>query len=195
MGVYLVSVAADEWFGEEDGWAELATPLNHELRQRGLPPYDSGSEATAVVHGSGQAFEEKLTYPMDGFEALCRRHLSEEDVETFCGWTVLVPFSLDEVIRLPVGSAYTESSTMVAGAPQVEATAERLARAIELPGETPSPRENLDLTAWFRDGPAQELAAARPGPWSEDLGAAFYVALFLRAAQHSVRRGCPLTYI
>lgn len=54
--------------------------------------------------------------------------------------------------------------------------------------------DNLDLTMWFREGAAKELAAARPGPWSDDLDAAFYVALFLRAAEHSVRRGCPIVY-
>ncbi|WP_240653809.1 hypothetical protein [Streptomyces sp. AcE210] len=40
MGVYMVSVGAQEWFGdEEDGWGEVASALNAELRQRGLPPY------------------------------------------------------------------------------------------------------------------------------------------------------------
>ncbi|MXM67378.1 hypothetical protein GR925_29095 [Streptomyces sp. HUCO-GS316] len=32
----------------------------------------------------------------------------------------------------------------------------------------------------------------RPGPWSVDLDAAFYVALYLRAAQFVLRRGCPV---
>jgi len=52
--------------------------------------------------------------------------------------------------------------------------------------------DNLDLTMWFLDGPARELAARRDGLWTEDLEAAFYVAVYLRAAQHSLRRGCPV---
>jgi hypothetical protein len=37
-------------------------------------------------------------------------------------------------------------------------------------------------------------AAARPGPWAEDPDTAFYVALYLRAAQYALRYGCPVTY-
>jgi hypothetical protein len=83
---------------------------------------------------------------------------------------------------------------MVAGAPQVLAIAKKLAAAIDLPAETPATSDNLDLTMWFMEGGAKELAAARPGPWSDDLDTAFYVALFLRAAQHSIRRGCPIVW-
>jgi hypothetical protein len=115
-------------------------------------------------------------------------------VETVCGWTALGPLSLDEEIWLPINSGYTDS-TMVVGAPQVLAIAEKLAAAVDLPAETPAMCDNLDLTAWFMDGAAKELAAVRPGPWGDDLDTVFYVALFLRAAQHSIRRGCPIVYI
>jgi hypothetical protein len=67
-----------------------------------------------------------------------------------------------------------------------------LAAAIDLPPETPATCDNLDLSMWFRSGRARELAGNRPGPWSDDLDRAFYVATFLRAAQHSIRRGCPI---
>ncbi|MGC4986013.1 MULTISPECIES: hypothetical protein [unclassified Streptomyces] len=194
MGVYLVSVYAEDWFTEgEDGWGDVASALNHELRQQGLPPYESVPEETDFVRGSGQAFEEKLIPSMDGFWALCQAQLSPEDEEIACGWTLLVPFSLDETITLPVESGYSDS-TVVVGAPQLLAIAERLAAAIDLPAETPEMCDNLDLTTWFRDGAAQQLATARPGPWSDDLDTAFYVALSLRAAQHSIRRGCPMAY-
>ncbi|MFD8690572.1 hypothetical protein [Streptomyces sp. NPDC059651] len=196
MGVYLVSVGAEEWFGgEEDGQGQIAAALNDALRQRGLPAYESVPEEQGFVRDSGQAFEEKLSSPIDGFEALCEAHLSQEETETLSGWSVLVPFSLDEEIRLPVGCAYSES-TVVAGAPQVLALAKRLAAAIELPAETPRMCDNLDLTMWFMDGAAKELAASRPAPepWGSDLSTAFYVALFLRAAEHAMRRGCPLVY-
>ncbi|MCX4885706.1 MULTISPECIES: hypothetical protein [unclassified Streptomyces] len=197
MGIYLVSVGAQEWFDDDEdegGRGALASALGEELSRRGLPPYESVPEAADLVRGSGMSFEEKLVPPMDGFSALCRTHLSREEEEVLCGWSVLVPLSLDEEIRLPLGSAYTDA-TMVAGAPQVLGLVERLAAAVELPVDViPAACDNLDLTMWFLEGPAKEVAAARPGPWSEDLDAAFYVALYLRAAQHSLRRGCPMVY-
>ncbi|WP_406725054.1 hypothetical protein WJ438_10905 [Streptomyces sp. GD-15H] len=91
---------------------------------------------------------------------------------------------------MPIDSGYCES-TMVVGAPQVLPLAEKLAAAIELPPETPATCDNPDLSMWFRDQ-ASELATTRTGLWSTDLDTAFYVALFLRAAQHSIRRGCPI---
>ncbi|MFE5723175.1 hypothetical protein [Streptomyces erythrochromogenes] len=190
MGVYMVSVGAEDWSDdEEDGWGEVASALDAELGRRGLPPYEDVPAETDFVRGSGQSFEEKLARPMTGFLALCGTHLSREESELLCGWTVLVPFSLDEEIWLPVHS--DEHDSMVAGAPQVLPLAERLAAAIDLPTEVPVACDNLDLSMWFRHR-AGELATARTGQWSKDLDAAFYVALFLRAAQHAIRRGCPV---
>ncbi|MGW0845533.1 hypothetical protein ACWD26_36450 [Streptomyces sp. NPDC002787] len=202
MGIYLVSVGAEDWFEEgeepEDGWGRVASALSEELGRRGLPAYGPGSvpEETDFVRGSGLAFEEKLVPRMDGFVRLCEAHLTHEETETLCGWTVLVPFSLDDDIWLDVESgddSGDQESIMVAGAPQVLALAERLATVVELPtAEVPELCDNLELTMWFLDGSAQALAARRPGPWSDDLDAAFYVALYLRAAQHAIRRGCPM---
>ncbi|MER5521555.1 hypothetical protein [Streptomyces sp. NPDC002763] len=197
MGIYLVSVAAREWFGEDEeegGKGAVASALNEELRRRGLAPYESVPEAAGLVRGSGQSFEEKLVPAMDGFGALCRKHLAPGEAELLLSWSVLVPVSLDGEIRLPLESAYTDE-TVIAGAPEVLALAERLAAAIRLPVDAiPEACDNLDLTMWFLEGPAEEAVAARPGPWGVDLDTAFYVALYLRAAQHSLRRGCPLTY-
>ncbi|MET7985755.1 MULTISPECIES: hypothetical protein [unclassified Streptomyces] len=204
MGVYLVSIGAREWFGEDEseggyedeeqaGFGELASALNGELLRRGLPPFVSLPEAAPFVRGSGTAFEEKLSPPMDGFTELCRAHLSREETDTLCGWSALVPISLDDEICLPVECGYADE-TVVAGAPQVLAIAERLARILELPPEIPAASDNLDLTMWFLDGPAKDLAAARPAPWGDDLDAAFYAALYLRAAQFVLRRGSPVVY-
>ncbi|MEU0031565.1 hypothetical protein [Streptomyces sp. NPDC006335] len=198
MGIYLVSVGAREWFDadeEEGGKGVLAAALGEELRRRGLPPYESvPEEPERVVRGAGLSFEEKLVPPMEGFGALCREHLSQEEYQMLCGWSLLVPFALDDEIRLPVENSYADTTT-VAGAPQVLALAERLAGAVGLPvDEIPEACDNLDLTMWFLDGPVKDVAAARPGPWADDLDAAFYVALYLRAAQHSLRRGCPIVY-
>ncbi|MFI1658311.1 hypothetical protein ACH4ZU_25870 [Streptomyces sp. NPDC020472] len=190
MGVYMVSVGAEEWFGdEEDGWGEVASALDAELSRRGLPPYEDIPPEADFAPGSGQAFEEKLAPSMTGFLALCQTHLSREESETLWGWTVLVPFSLDEEIWLPIESSDYDS--MVAGAPQVLPLAEKLAAVVDLPSETPATCDNLDLSTWFRH-PAKELATMRTGLWTKDLDTAFYVALFLRAAQHSIRRGCPI---
>lgn len=195
MGIYLVSVGAQEWFGEEeDGRGDVAAGLNEELRRRGLPPYTSVPEEAGFAPGSGTGFEEKLVPPMDGFSALCRAHLSRAEEELLCGWTVLVPVSLDEEIELPVECAY-DLTTTIAGAPQILALAQRLAEAVELPTDRiPAASDNLELTSWFLDGQAKETAAARPGRWCDDLDVSFYVALYLRAAQHSIRRGCPIVY-
>ncbi|MET7571428.1 hypothetical protein ABZT04_23415 [Streptomyces sp. NPDC005492] len=76
-------------------------------------------------------------------------------------------------------------------APQVLPLAEKLAAATDLPAEIPATCDNLDLSTWFRHE-AKELATSRTGPWTKDLDTAFYVALFLRAAQHSIRRDCPI---
>ncbi|MFJ9373438.1 hypothetical protein [Streptomyces sp. NPDC101455] len=191
MGVYLVDVGAGEWLSEdtgEGGMGAIVKGLDAELARRGLPPYASVPE-----RDFGSAFEEKLSPSMQGFDALCRARLTPAEHELIGGWSVLVPVSLDEEIRLPIGSAYTDE-TVIAGAPQVLALAERLAAALELPVGTPEVTGNLALTFWFLEGEAEELAAARPGLWSEDLDTAFYVALYLRAAQHALRQGCPLTY-
>ncbi|MFB0619467.1 hypothetical protein [Streptomyces sp. AGS-58] len=193
MGIYLVSVGVREWLdgdGDEDegGRGAVASALGEELERRRLPRYEPVREDEP-----GAWFEEKLIPPMDGFAALCRAHLTPRGQETLGEWSVLVPVSLEEEIHLPIGSAYTDT-TVIAGAPQVLALARRLADVIGLPPEVPQEPGNLGLTFWFLEGQAKELAAARPGPWSEDLDAAFYVAVYLRAAEHSLRRGCPMTY-
>lgn len=188
--MYLVSVDAREWCrAGEGGWGEVATALREELRCRGLPPWS----AVPARSGDWVPFEEKMSPPMEGFDRLCRAHLTPEEAEVLGGWTVLVPPALPGLVHLPVASAFAEETT-VAGAPQVLGLAERLAQVVELPEETPRRCVNLDLTRWFMDGPARQLAGARPGAWSDDLDTAFYVALYLRAAQHALRQRCPLVY-
>ncbi|MGW9452962.1 hypothetical protein [Streptomyces sp. NPDC055632] len=191
MGVYLVSVTAQDWSQPgEDGYGDIAAALNTELQQRGLPPY----EVPRAAREASGWFEEKVSPSMDGFVALCRTLLTDAELSALLDWSVLVPLALEETIVLPFGTAYSGEETVVAGAPQVLTLAERLAGTIALPVDALPAGENLALSLWFLDGGAERTARTRPGPWAEDRDAAFYVALYLRAAQHSLRYGCPMTY-
>lgn len=196
MGIYLVSVGAREWFDadEEEGRGAVASGLNEELRGRGLPPYESVPEETKFVRGSGQRFEEKLVPSIYGFVTLTRDRLTPSESESLLDWSTLVPVPLDTEIELPVESSYSDT-TVIAGAPKILSLTRQLAEAVRLPlDEIPEACDNLDLTTWFLDGEAERVAAARPGPWGKDLDTAFYIAVYLRAAQHSLRRGCPIVY-
>ncbi|MEU5074528.1 hypothetical protein AB0G76_23645 [Streptomyces asoensis] len=187
MGVYLVSVAARDWSQPgEDGYGDVAAALDTELARRGLSPYEA--------RDAPGWFEEKVGPSMDGFLALCGTLLTDAELSALLDWSVLVPFALDEEIVLPVGTAYSGEDTAVAGAPRVLALAERLAAAIALPVDAIPAGENLALSLWFLEGGAERTARVRPGTWAEDPDAAFYVALYLRAAQYSLRYGCPMTY-
>ncbi|MFH9590143.1 hypothetical protein ACH4LS_34045 [Streptomyces luteogriseus] len=191
MGLYLVSVAAQDWSqSREDGYGDVAAALNIELERRGLPPYEP---LQAPPEAPGW-FEEKVSPSMDGFVALCRTRLTGTELSAVLDWSVLVPLALEEEIVLPVGTAYSGEETSVAGAPRLLALAERLAGAVGLPVEAIPAGKNLALSLWFLEGGAEHTARVRPGPWAEDLDTAFYVALYLRAAQYSLRHGCPMTY-
>ncbi|MFH9015374.1 hypothetical protein ACH4C6_28895 [Streptomyces sp. NPDC017943] len=191
MGVYLVSVVAQDWSQPgEDGYGDAAAALNTELERRGLPPY----ELRQAAREAPGWFEEKVSPSMDGFVALCRTLLTDAESSALLDWNMLVPLALEEEIVLPVGTAYSGEETTVAGAPRVLALAERLADAVRLPVDAIPAGGNLALTLWFLEGGAERTARVRPGTWAEDRDAAFYVALYLRAAQYSLRNGCPMAY-
>ncbi|MFH8254187.1 hypothetical protein [Streptomyces roseolus] len=191
MGVYLVSLTAQDWSQPgEDGYGDVAVALKTELERRGLPSY----ELPRAVREVPGWFEEKVSPSMDGFLALCKTELTDVELSALLDWSVLVPFPLEEKIVLPVGTAYSGEETVIAGAPYVLALADRLAGAVGLPVDAIPEGENLSLSLWFLEGGAERTAPARPGQWAEDRDAAFYVALYLRAAQYSMRYGCPMTY-
>lgn len=174
MGIYMVSVTAQDWHGAyEGGLAEIASALNGELGRRGLPPYDP-------VPGPVPPFEEKLVPSMEDFSVLCREH-GADDLLT---WSVLVPVSLDSQVTA-AREEEPEDPAVIAGAPQVLAMAERLAAAVDLPPGSLAPAGPLSLTSWFFDAHARGVPGA---------DTAFYTALYLHAARHCLVHGCPVVY-
>ena len=66
---------------------------------------------------------------------------------------------------------------------------------IGLPPQTPQHCDNLEIGLWFDSAEATSAAAAtHPGTWTEDMDSAFYVAMYLRAAEHSLQRHAPISY-
>ncbi|MFF2197850.1 hypothetical protein [Streptomyces sp. NPDC058157] len=193
MGTYLCSVDADDW-SDDEILGPVALLLGSELGRRGLalgappPPAD-------FVPQSGTSFEEKLYRPMRSFEALCRAQPDgEECCEALLGWDLLIPVDFEGALTLPVPSAYSDTTT-VHSAHRTLAAAQRLAARLALPPQLPRHCDNLDLGNWFDDAAVAQAAAAHPGAWADDLDAAFYTALYLRAAEHALRWQCPMSYV
>ncbi|WP_405016711.1 hypothetical protein OHV05_06060 [Kitasatospora sp. NBC_00070] len=177
MGIYLVSTDPDDW-ADDEVLRPTALALDAELARRGLAPF---------AFSPGRGFEEKLYRPLAGYDRLADALTpGQSPLE----WDLLLPVDLPEPFVLPVSSSYSDTTT-VRGAGQVLATARTLAEALALPlAHIPADCGNLDLCAWF-DSPA---VSAHPGPWQDDLDTAFYAALYLRAAEHALREGCPMHY-
>ncbi|MER7708800.1 hypothetical protein ABTX81_38730 [Kitasatospora sp. NPDC097605] len=189
MGVYLVSVEADDWLDDEM-LGPVGRAVDAALAGRGLPPFVC-PPVTEFRAGSGLHFEEKMYRPIAGFERFCGE-LADGTVETLLGWDVLLPVELEAPLVLPVECAYNDV-TAVWDAHRVLAAAQRVAELLALPPGIPEHCDNLEIGLWF-DRHASAAAVSSPGPWSEDLDVAFYSALFLRAAEYSLRRGRPLAF-
>ncbi|MFF1795636.1 hypothetical protein ACIF6L_20715 [Kitasatospora sp. NPDC086009] len=189
MGIYLVSVAADDW-RDEEVLGPVAGAVDAELGRRGLAPFVC-PEPVRARRRPGTRFEEKLHRPIGSFDRLCRAR-SDDTHEALLGWEVLLPVDLADSVVLPARSE-DDDPTTVGGARRALAAARRLADRLALPAGIPEHCDGLDLGRWF-DGPAAVAAATAPGPWSEDLDAAYYTAVYLRAAEHALRRGCPVAY-
>jgi hypothetical protein len=69
-----------------------------------------------------------------------------------------------------------------------------LAAALGLPPDVPRRSDNLDITDWFDEVETGNVATSG-GLWRDDLDAAFHVALYLRGAQFSIQRSCPMRYV
>ncbi|MEW2416799.1 hypothetical protein AB0953_24145 [Streptomyces sp. NPDC046866] len=217
MGIYVVDVAAEDWAaGEVRG--PLAAALDEELARRGLggftppargargadrPPVRprwSAPRARRRAGGGGadvapSRFEEKVNRPYDAFEALCReRPDGQRCHDALLDWEVLIPVDFDGVLVLPVSAELGGGPARVRSAHRAAEAGRRLAAAIGLPDAVPRDGGSLALTNWF-SGPAVREAAERwPGPWAEQRDAAYFTALYLGAAEHGLRRGCPIAY-
>ncbi|MCU7722613.1 hypothetical protein ODJ79_02685 [Actinoplanes sp. KI2] len=115
-------------------------------------------------------FEEKLSLRMDDFAEICARH----DAAEFLDATLIVPVDFSGLIELPVESAY-DDVTKVFSAQRLRAAIAPIAAEVGLAADLPS--GPMALTTAIEDA------------------VTFYVALFASAAEHSVRHGCPLTYV
>ncbi|WP_329404236.1 hypothetical protein [Streptomyces melanogenes] len=192
MGIYLVSVAADDW-DDEEVLQPTARALSAELTRLKLPPL-APPRPYDFVPGSGTTFEEKLNRPMGSFSTLCRTQPDGQDhTDALLGWELLLPISLPRPIELRVPSLHPDT-TIAQSAHTVLAAAQTLADQLALPPQIPAYCDNLNLTNWFAGTEVQRAAQTHPGPWQDNLDAAFYTAVYLRAAEHSLRNACPLHY-
>jgi hypothetical protein len=115
-------------------------------------------------------FEEKIVPSMDDFAERCARH----GVNDLLDASMFVPVDFAGLIELPVENAY-DDVTKVFSAQRLRAAIAPMAAEVGLPAGLPS-------------GPLA-LTAAIDDP------IIFYVAVFGQAAEHSLRHGCPMTYV
>lgn len=153
-----------------ESWAadETRVELDRALAGRGLPPY-AGPPADLKDH---ERFEEKVAPSMDAFAELCDRHGATDLLEA--GLFVPVPF--DGLIELPVETSYDDVT---------RACSSHRLRELMRPLATEVPRSGKT-----EDGPMRLTAALADGD-----PVTFYVALFTRAAEFSLRHCCPMQYI
>jgi hypothetical protein len=153
-----------------DSWAHddvLRALLDRALAERGLDPY-AGPSLTVPPQDS---FEEKISPPMDGFVRLCDRHGAGDVLEA----AMLVPVPFDGLITLPAGNAYDDEQTVVLSAHRALDLVAPMAAEVGLPAALP--RGTLALSNSIEDP------------------VTFYVAVYRQAAEHSLRYGCPMTYM
>ncbi|MFK8905838.1 hypothetical protein [Streptomyces sp. YS-3] len=192
MGIYLVSISADDW-DDDEVLKPTAQALAAELKRLGLPPF-LPPQPRNFAPGSGTTFEEKLNRPMDSFSSLCRTQANGQDhTGALLDWELLLPITLPHPVELRAPSPHDET-TIAQSAHTVLAIARTLADQLALPPQIPAYCDNLALTNWFTSTEVQRSAKTHPGPWYDDLDAAFYTAMYLRAAEHSLRNACPLYY-
>jgi hypothetical protein len=175
MAVYLVSPTTEGWQqeGREDP-DSIAARVVAAVRSKGLTLGAPGVQPFT--------FEEKLYRDRGGFDKLAGAFIGDQ-VDVF------VPLEFDGVIAGDGPGVYHDG-LLVASSQTLLRQALALSRRIALPGEVPA-GDNLEIGMWFDEQDEQKRG---PEPWRRDLDMAFYVAMFLRAAEHSVRYSAPLHY-
>jgi hypothetical protein len=108
-------------------------------------------------------------------------------------WSMIIPVAFDGLVELTVPSAY-DTTTTIGSSFVVRAAMTTLAELVGLPSLVPRRSDNLDITEWFDEVEAGTVDVPA-GRWCEDLNTAFYIAMFLRAAEFSIRRSCPMRYV
>lgn len=170
MGVGLVSVDNDEWRREREEHGSIAARVETRLG------------ASLTLGTEPFRFEEKLYRYMGGFNVLAREEIGTyEDDETprFVGnlAEVFVPVPFDGVIHIGGDGIYADE-LVIASSHALLQEAQKLAAAVALREDIPR-GNNLEIGRWFDE--------------NDDDNVAFYVALFLRAAEHSVTYHVALT--
>lgn len=150
------------------------------LAGRGLAPFMPEPRAAE------RTFEEKLIWSMDGFGELCERELSQEDIDAVLDWNILIPVEFDGSIALPVPSMHGDNTT-VRSAHRAREVMRLLAARVDLPPSVPIDPADLALPTWF--DPALQLDSRR----RDDPAIVFYAALFLHAAEYSLRHTCAIS--
>ncbi|WP_284575537.1 hypothetical protein [Streptomyces sp. 2P-4] len=218
MGIYVVSVADEDWADSEIRGPVLAA-LSGELERRGLGrfpapgPARPGTSAAepgrrpgllgrlglrgrrAARGGRAGGFAEQADRPYGALEALCRAQPDGSRLhDALLDWELLVPADFDGVIELSVPAEPGGGGARIRSAHRAAGAARRLADVLELPDCVPRDGGPLALTGWFAGPAAGRAAAAHPGPWQEVPDAAYYTALYLGAAEHALRRGRVIAY-
>jgi hypothetical protein len=192
VGVYFVSVDSDDWANDRL-MAGVRGALAPGLAQGGIAPYHGPPPELPGGPHDGDHFEEKLFRDNTGFAHLLREHFDRTPVADLPYWSMIIPVAFDGLVQLAVPSAYDDATTV--GSSFVVRTAmTALADQVGLPALVPRRSDNLDITDWFDEVEAGTVDVPS-GRWLDDLDTAFYIAMFLRAAEFSIHRSCPMRYV
>lgn len=192
VGVYFVSVEADDW-ANDDLMVAVRGGLADALARRGIARYEGPSLDVVLGPDEGDHFEEKLVRDQSGFIRVLQEHFDGAPVANLPCWSMIIPVAFEGLVELPLPSAYDDTTT-IGSSFVVKGAMTALAELTELPALVPHRSENLDVTDWFDEVEAGTVNAPA-GPWRDDLDTAFYIAMFLRAAEFSIHRSCAMRHV
>lgn len=181
MGVYLVSVSRHDWQAEceDEGSVPALAAAALTSTKAALPPF--GDEPFG--------FEEKFFMDQGTFLSLIASVVGDAALFDAEVW---LPVAFEGTLEAAGPGAYTDP-LLVGSSVTLLAQMQRVAAHIALPADVPA-GDNLAIGMWFDEQEVADGEADGP-PWRRDLEAAFYVAMFLRAAEHSVKYSVPLRMV